>query len=1173
MADYTIKGAPDGQIATQRTTDAYEVSNNGAGTYYETRSQQTSYNAAQLVAGLTPSNYTPAAATVAGNFMGIDNALGALGGSSVNFSVYLAAAQSIPSESVNVTGVLMRNVNFDNGGYYSPSPSYFNPKVPGVYITSFQGTWDAPLVNATVQFFIYKNASIVIAETAPIVILAGQTVNIPPLTTMVEMNGSTDLIQIYARQVQATGSAALNISDTTGILTYWVGALLDQEASAITPSTLLRSVYYSTTGSDIDGTGTIDFPFATVPVATTYALTLNPTLTAPVAVIGDPGEYTVTGLVLNPNINYDVTAPGVTWVGTGKINLSTTFTNAAASISIGAITVGGNNGTSTFGFDLDSSAMANFSCAINLNDGFVHRTKSPVFKAGAGHTYTLGINGAVVIDEFAGGTTFDGVTVNAAGPHAISATGFIVIATTSNDCVFNSTGNVGLGEISATTTTAGNTIAAAIFAGNQVTPGVLTDNFGNLITWQRDITTWLPGMSHEGAFNNTIIDEIVSGGFIESSPVPEFFTDEFLMAQTWYEFKGLANNATVVAQYDSTGTNYQTGTMSLSGTTLTGVGTAFTSAMIGQMVVFDDGNYGIIGSVTSGTIAHLISATTTSEPSQTTYITASPYVFLYNSATTTESGNFRFFLQNNILALFAANGGNANISTGLLASGGGGTYQLPDLSSTTQQFQMFGAQTLTDQATVTWNVSAGLIGNLTTAAARTISFPTNLQTGQVFTLNLTSAAFQPTFASGYNFPDGVPNVNSVAGAVDIFIFEATSSSTANLISYTSSLTNWNQFDGNRVINGQLLFPAAATTGGVTLTQIPGTNNVAVISCNGTSGITGQIITYDSTGRPIHNNFNTSTSISTTGIVAQQPQVAVATDGLHIVVSFMATVSSVLCQNLWSAPISSTSFGSATTVQVRATETVAGPGSVIAQDTTNFGLVFRTGASNILYAYPCTMVTGTITVGSSPLTIETGNTNTTDVRQAFNSSTTSTVIYQSTVTATAGFGYAAQITWNGVSSAPTIGTSFEVLANCIADLSKNMAISPLPANAGYFVTVFTVAGANTITVIKNISGTITAAGTGFNNQNNIGTGTSLFVPDANHAIISQTGSHGYDLAIGILNISSAYAVTSNYFWFLNTGDNGVNTPQSFAPINNGTMALLGYFDNGSTPQAKASLIRV
>lgn len=41
MSDQKIIGAP--ALVTQRTTDAYEVSNNGAGTFYETRAQQSSY--------------------------------------------------------------------------------------------------------------------------------------------------------------------------------------------------------------------------------------------------------------------------------------------------------------------------------------------------------------------------------------------------------------------------------------------------------------------------------------------------------------------------------------------------------------------------------------------------------------------------------------------------------------------------------------------------------------------------------------------------------------------------------------------------------------------------------------------------------------------------------------------------------------------------------------------------------------------------------------------------------------------------------------------------------------------------------------------------------------------------------------------------------------------------
>ena len=330
----------------------------------------------------------------------------------------------------------------------------------------------------------------------------------------------TDVMLIHF----ATGSLFFNPTITKGIVTL---APMVPSGSAN-----LQSVYYSTVGNDSLGTGTIDNPFATVIKATEYALTLTSSLFFPINVIGDPGEYTATGLTLSPNVNYYANGgSGVFWIGSGKITFNaSTFTEAACSISIGGIQIGGLNQSSSFGFNLDSSSLSNFSCTINLNENFVHETASPIFKAGLGHNYLLNLNGYVSLDESGDGgpgtpgPVFDGVFVSANGPHAISPSGMVYLYSTYNGCIFNSVGNIGIGTVNITPSS-GNNIEADIYAGYRCELGILTDNFGNLINCQRDETTYLPSASYEGTFGNTIVDQNISPGFSSSTGVSDFYTD------------------------------------------------------------------------------------------------------------------------------------------------------------------------------------------------------------------------------------------------------------------------------------------------------------------------------------------------------------------------------------------------------------------------------------------------------------------------------------------------------------------------------------------------------------------------------------------------------------------------------------------------------------------------
>jgi len=84
------------------------------------------------------------------------------------------------------------------------------------------------------------------------------------------------------------------------------------------------------------------------------------------------------------------------------------------------------------------------------------------------------------------------------------------------------------------------------------------------------------------------------------------------------------------------------------------------------------------------------------------------------------------------------------------------------------------AQTLTDGATVNWDVSLGMMGVLTLGGNRTMAAPTNLRNGEAYALIVNqdgTGSRTITWNAVFKWPGGtVPTLSTAAGSVDILSF-------------------------------------------------------------------------------------------------------------------------------------------------------------------------------------------------------------------------------------------------------------------------------------------------------------------------------------------------------------------------------------------------------------------
>lgn len=91
----------------------------------------------------------------------------------------------------------------------------------------------------------------------------------------------------------------------------------------------------------------------------------------------------------------------------------------------------------------------------------------------------------------------------------------------------------------------------------------------------------------------------------------------------------------------------------------------------------------------------------------------------------------------------------------------------------------FGIQTLTDAATISWNLARGPIAAITLGGNRTLGQPTNIKDGAVYILFVIqdgTGGRTLAFHADYLFPGGVdPTVSTAIGAIDVLTFVGRSS--------------------------------------------------------------------------------------------------------------------------------------------------------------------------------------------------------------------------------------------------------------------------------------------------------------------------------------------------------------------------------------------------------------
>ena len=114
--------------------------------------------------------------------------------------------------------------------------------------------------------------------------------------------------------------------------------------------------------------------------------------------------------------------------------------------------------------------------------------------------------------------------------------------------------------------------------------------------------------------------------------------------------------------------------------------------------------------------------------------------------------------------------------TGLSTSATGTVLTLSDANILFAKRGYFAEQTLTDGATIDWNLSTQQVAKVTLAGNRTLNAPTNQQAGAFYSLAIIqdgTGSRTLTFNSAYKFTGATaPTLTTTASAKDIIIFKS-----------------------------------------------------------------------------------------------------------------------------------------------------------------------------------------------------------------------------------------------------------------------------------------------------------------------------------------------------------------------------------------------------------------
>nr|BAR20561.1 hypothetical protein [uncultured Mediterranean phage uvMED] len=114
--------------------------------------------------------------------------------------------------------------------------------------------------------------------------------------------------------------------------------------------------------------------------------------------------------------------------------------------------------------------------------------------------------------------------------------------------------------------------------------------------------------------------------------------------------------------------------------------------------------------------------------------------------------------------------------TGLATTASGTVLTLSDSNILFAKKGYFAEQTLTDGATIDWNLSTEQVAKVTLAGNRTLNAPTNQQAGAFYSLAIIqdgTGSRTLTFNSAYKFTGATaPTLTTTASAKDIIIFKS-----------------------------------------------------------------------------------------------------------------------------------------------------------------------------------------------------------------------------------------------------------------------------------------------------------------------------------------------------------------------------------------------------------------
>ena len=455
-------------------------------------------------------------------------------------------------------------------------------------------------------------------------------------------------------------------------------------------------------------------------------------------------------------------------------------------------------------------------------------------------------------------------------------------------------------------------------------------------------------------------------------------------------------------------------------------------------------------------------------------------------------------------------------------------------------------------------VNAALSNNFnhTLTQNTTLANPTNIVAGTTYTFNITQASTPYTlgYSSNYKIPNGAPVINTVPGSITTLNFYAPNTSELILTNVTSSQANWDMLTGiNQTPLKTLNNPDIICGNGVLIAALT-TNNIVVVYATNTPNLVAIILTVDTLGRiisPVPAPTTLDTSI--TSAVLFSLSVLTST---QCVVSYSKTVSAVACQNVVAFSVSGTTITVGTPVQIRSTEVTSGMSAVCALDGTDFTIVFRTNTSHIMYCYQGSISANAITMGGSPLTIETGLAIATcEVALQPIDATDVMMMYKTNATGVSGHLSAAVITFSG-GNPSALGTPLSITTSVAATIAATpFALAQISPNNWVIAWVDTVSTAVIkAATLNNASGTLTA-GSAFTFPLPITTtqpfSVAVLCPDSMHVLIlyERNGS-GTEMLADLLLITGTTLsfITSVcvYYPFVGSGSNFVQELSMCAP---------------------------